>query len=298
MTHNNPLISVIIPIYNVEEYLAECLESVIRQTYKHIEVLCVIDGSKDNSQAIAEKYATSDSRLNVILQENQGLSGARNTGINVAKGDYIFLLDSDDWLVDNALENLIDASLKHSKHIVSGGIISFEHDTKVEAPYKKNRKTGALTLSGTNFFSVEVMAWNKLYHKSVFEGRRFTPKLIHEDEDFYWRTMPYYRDVFAIPQDIIFYRKRSNSIMSNKRRDEQYQENYITIIDAAFQERAKHKDLNFAFRKCAIKYLHQLKAKQAPFEKYETHIRVKYQLSDSLYTKLVTTLVKATQIST
>ena len=86
MTHNNPLISVIIPIYNVEEYLAECLESVIRQTYKHIEVLCVIDGSKDNSQTIAEKYAASDSRLNVILQENQGLSGARNTGLDVAKG--------------------------------------------------------------------------------------------------------------------------------------------------------------------------------------------------------------------
>lgn len=96
--NEQPLISVIIPVYNVEEYLAQCLDSVIDQTYANLEIICINDGSKDSSREILEQYAQKDSRIIVIDQENQGLSGARNTGLTHTHGKYVMFVDSDDWI--------------------------------------------------------------------------------------------------------------------------------------------------------------------------------------------------------
>jgi glycosyltransferase involved in cell wall biosynthesis/exopolysaccharide biosynthesis predicted pyruvyltransferase EpsI len=107
-----PLVTVIIPVYNVESFLSKCLESVIHQTYKNLEIICVNDGSTDNSLSILQHYRGKDSRLNVISQKNAGLSAARNTALRVATGDYILFLDSDDWLDTNALSILVEKSEK------------------------------------------------------------------------------------------------------------------------------------------------------------------------------------------
>ena len=97
-------ISVIIPVYNVENYLEESLDSIINQTFTDLEIICVNDGSTDNSPSILNNYANKDSRINIINQENKGLSAARNSGLDVATGDYIYFFDSDDILELTALE--------------------------------------------------------------------------------------------------------------------------------------------------------------------------------------------------
>ena len=99
-------ISVVLPVYNVANYLRKCLDSLINQTFEDFEVICVNDGSTDLSLGILEGYALSDSRFKIISQKNQGLSGARNTGIQHIQGEYVLFVDSDDWLEDNALEEL------------------------------------------------------------------------------------------------------------------------------------------------------------------------------------------------
>ncbi len=100
-------VSVIIPVYQAEKYLTKCLESILNQTYENIEVILIDDGSKDNSLAICNKYKELDSRVFVIKQGNSGVSKARNVGINSAKGDYVFFVDSDDWIENNTLEKLV-----------------------------------------------------------------------------------------------------------------------------------------------------------------------------------------------
>ena len=102
-----PLISVIIPVYGVEKYIAQCLESVINQTYKNLEIIVVNDGTKDRSAEIAKKYAAQDSRIKVYDFENGGISVARNRGLEIATGDYISYIDSDDWLDKRMYETLL-----------------------------------------------------------------------------------------------------------------------------------------------------------------------------------------------
>lgn len=104
---NTPLVSIVIPVYNVELYLRECLDSVISQTYHNLEIICVNDGSPDNSLSILEEYAAKDSRIRIISQENAGISVARNTGMDVATGEYIYFLDSDDYIALEMVERCV-----------------------------------------------------------------------------------------------------------------------------------------------------------------------------------------------
>ena len=113
-----PLISIIIPVYNVEKYLAQCLDSVIHQTYANLEIICVNDGSKDSSRKILEQYGQTDSRIIVIDQKNQGLSGARNTGLTYVHGKYVMFVDSDDWIELETCEEAVKAAENHHADMV------------------------------------------------------------------------------------------------------------------------------------------------------------------------------------
>ena len=126
-----PLISVIIPVYGVEKYISQCLESVINQTYKNIEVIVINDGTKDNSASIAKEYSKQDFRVKVYDFENSGLSAARNRGVSLAKGDYIAFLDSDDYVAPNMYEELINNALKTDADIV----LSLIHISEPTRPY-------------------------------------------------------------------------------------------------------------------------------------------------------------------
>ena len=106
-------VSIIVPVYNVEKYLSKCLESLINQTLKDIEIICVNDGSTDNSLSILKEYANKDSRIKIIDKQNEGVSVARNTGIEVATGEYLIFVDSDDYLVENACEKALN-TIEHN----------------------------------------------------------------------------------------------------------------------------------------------------------------------------------------
>ena len=112
------LISVIIPIYNTEQYLKECLDSVCSQSYKDIEIICINDGSTDNSEEITRSYAQQDKRIKLISQKNQGLSITRNNGVSQAQGEYLFFLDSDDTIEQNAIETLYNRAERTQADIV------------------------------------------------------------------------------------------------------------------------------------------------------------------------------------
>ena len=115
---NNPVVSVIIPVYNVEKYLEECIDSVLAQTYQNIEIILVDDGSTDSSGLICDRYAEKNTNISVIHQKNSGLSAARNSGLNKANGDYIYFLDSDDYISADAIEKLFSIAENDKSDIV------------------------------------------------------------------------------------------------------------------------------------------------------------------------------------
>ena len=121
MSLKNPIVSVIVPIYNVESYLSQCLDSILKQSFVDFEVIMVDDGSKDKSGVICDEYAAKDSRINVFHQSNQGVSKARNVALNHAKGEYVIFMDADDfWYVDTCLETLVNEALRTGADIVRG----------------------------------------------------------------------------------------------------------------------------------------------------------------------------------
>ncbi|KGY07464.1 glycosyltransferase family 2 protein [Vibrio sinaloensis] len=295
MSNTTPLISIIIPIYNVEDYLRKTLDSVLVQTYQNLEILCVLDSPTDNSERIAFEYQQRDSRIRLIHQDNQGVSVARNNGMDQAKGDYFFFLDSDDWLINNAIELLVEAALQTKCLVTSGGIINVDETTQTQSVYNRKRKTGHLTLTGKHFFDLEVVVWNKLYHRSTCEDIRYVPGLIHQDEEFYWQFFARNQNAYAIEEDVIYYYRRGNSITTTKRKtNEKYQLNYLTVIKNAYNLLSSRPDLKYQFRKRAIKYLRKIQSKNAPCGIYQEHIAKEYGLRDDFLTKLKTNLIKLT----
>lgn len=178
------LISVIIPVYKVEKYLRQCIESIISQTYTNLEIILVDDGSPDSCGDICDEYALNDSRIKVIHQENKGLSGARNTGIDASQGDYLCFVDSDDLVTPNYCQVLYDL-LKNNEYDFSVcGTYRFEDGDKpepktVDSKCKiwKNKEFLKEQINKNSEFGV----WNKLYRRSVFSKMRFAEGRLNED---------------------------------------------------------------------------------------------------------------------
>ena len=115
---NSMLISIIVPVYNAEEYLPKCIDSIRSQTYENIEIICINDGSEDKSQTILERYSMQDSRIRVFTQKNKGVSSARNLGISKMRGEYVLFVDSDDWLDENVCESAVGEAVQYSADVV------------------------------------------------------------------------------------------------------------------------------------------------------------------------------------
>ncbi|HFI0040069.1 TPA: glycosyltransferase family 2 protein [Streptococcus suis] len=180
-----PLISVIIPIYNVEKYLARCLNSVVHQTYTNLEIILINDGTPDGSVAIAEAYQEKDKRIKLLHQENAGLSEARNTGIAAATGDYIAFLDSDDWLELDAYEYLLQLLVAHDADISIGGIRRTEvvvsetsSENRVEHLTQKEYAQRYFKIGSQE---IHYYVWNKLYRRDVVIGVKQPKGLYAED---------------------------------------------------------------------------------------------------------------------
>lgn len=171
-----PLITVIVPVYNVEKYLRRCLDSIIRQTYQNLEILCIDDGSIDNSGEICEQYVARDARIKVIHQENQGLSTARNKGLDTATGEYIAFVDSDDYIAADVLEQLYQSAVSSDATCVICGYNCVDSNGSILSTYSVHsvqQYSGVESLrrhyyhaSGEENF---VTVWGKLFCKSYFQ---------------------------------------------------------------------------------------------------------------------------------
>ncbi len=182
------LITIIIPVYMVELYLDRCLNSIVSQTYKNLEIILVDDGSKDNCPTICDCWAEKDKRIRVIHRENGGLSAARNSGIDAAKGEYLAFVDSDDFVSTEFIEVLYQACKQTGSQIaqcryeyVDGDVMTKDKEEVTEPTEVFSGKEMIKGMSWRDG-AYNVVAWNKLYHKSVFEGVRYPEGRIHEDE--------------------------------------------------------------------------------------------------------------------
>lgn len=228
------LISIIVPVYNTENYLEKCLYSLVNQTYKNIEIIIIDDGSTDNSMNIIQKFVLADNRVKVISQKNQGLSGARNTGMNNANGDYIMFIDSDDWIEIDTCEKAINASEKYNADVVFWSYIKEFSDLqkdnylfdKTEIIWsEKNinqlsrRMVGLVGDELANPQSIDnlVTAWGKLYKKSVIGDVRFTDTKIIGTEDALFNIEVFLgiNSAVYIPDLLSHYRKDNESSLTH-----------------------------------------------------------------------------------
>lgn len=214
--------SIVIPVYNVAQYLMQCIDSVLNQTYVCFEAICINDGSTDNSLSVLNNYAKADNRVKIINQENKGLSAARNAGIRAAKGDYIFFLDSDDWLEPNTLNVLHDA-IDGEDMISFNGRRYFEDGT-IETPDKGIKEK---ELTGWDYYNKYALVSRKFHFVCVvlrlyrrhflLENRlNFEEGLLHEDNLFTPVACYYAGRVKVIPDILYVYRIRSGSITQTK----------------------------------------------------------------------------------
>lgn len=180
------LLSVIIPVYNVEEYLVRCVDSILAQTYEKLEVILVDDGSKDASGSICDDFAAKDPRVKVIHQKNGGLSRARNAGIEAASGEYITFVDSDDWIEADAYEHLLDLMEKYQVKLVCGGNFDVDGETGNKTLGLTPKKEEVLTAEefvGRMFLwdGFDSSACDKIYHRSLLDTFRYPEGKVCED---------------------------------------------------------------------------------------------------------------------
>lgn len=213
---NSKKISIIIPIYNVEKYLAEAIKSAINQTYKNLEIILVDDGSKDNSGKIADEYASIDDRIRVIHKQNGGLSDARNAGMEIATGDYMMFVDSDDLLTPEACEIFLNKIENENADYVIGNYINCDEEGSLwEKPIFDTEKYHEFKLDikdyTDSFFIMNSSACNKMFRREFIEnlGLRFQVGLPAEDAIFTTYCFIKSSNVFYIPDIVYVYRQRN-----------------------------------------------------------------------------------------
>lgn len=209
------MVSVIVPIYNVEEYLEECLESIRNQTYTNIEVILVNDGSTDGSIEICERFCQQDNRFKLLTQENQGLSSARNRGVKESIGEYIMFVDSDDVVKENIVEVLF-FYMNSDVDIVECQITRCKDELVENKPTSimfKGESTEAI-LKSIEFKEVKFCAFTKLYRRELVEKVPFLEGYIYEDVYTGMNYLKYIRKMVAVDLKGYYYRVRPNSIMT------------------------------------------------------------------------------------
>lgn len=217
---NDIKVSVIIPVYNVEQYLEKCLDSIINQTLKEIEIICINDGSKDKSLNILQEYQRKDSRIKVIDKANEGVSIARNTGINAAVGDYISFIDADDWIQEDFLKELYDTAKAYNSDIACGNIIRVCNNKKRNKLIytKKDYSNDPDIKNSLTKIPIYNFVWNKIYKRETLaaSGVKFPEGRVYEDIIWSIQTVYYLNGVVTVPEAIYYYRKNKKSIMSTK----------------------------------------------------------------------------------
>jgi len=212
------LISVIVPVYKVEDYLCQCIDSILMQTYSTFELILINDGSPDRCGDICDAYAASDIRIKVIHQENRGLSAARNVGIKICRGEYLTFIDSDDYVNKYYLENLYRAA-KSSK---SDLVVCQYRKVKGEQIFSGEKETGTVTVLGKQDFletmlkgkAFNIHAWGKLYKTTLFSQLCYPEGKLFEDMGLTYKVVEQCQQSAYLQAELYYYRMREGSIMN------------------------------------------------------------------------------------
>lgn len=219
----NPVISIIVPVYNVEIYIRKCLDSILNQTFKDFELILIDDGSPDMCGVICDEYKNTDSRIIVIHQRNSGISMARNAGLNIAKGKFIAFVDSDDYIHNQMYEIMLSAIIKYSADIVICDYYNINE--------KKNQMINNINTDSCDFrilssfedkrkfiyidkYLTSVLAWNKLFKRKLFENIRFPEGRIYEDEATLFKPLYFANRIAYTDSRLYYYVHHDNSITS------------------------------------------------------------------------------------
>ena len=231
------LISVIVPVYNVEKYLDECVESILAQTYSNFEVLLVDDGSTDSSGRMCDDWANKDSRIRVFHQKNQGLSATRNNGINFAKGELLYFIDSDDYIDKNLFSDCIDSFSKHDVEIVVFGTTKVADGKSLSTSDVKDFKKTSNMVALVELFKGDLNNYTcgKMYKKEIFADITFPVGYHFEDIGTIYKTFLAAENVYFLNKSYYYYRTNPNSIvgrMSDK-----------SLADLFSMRKARHDDM-------------------------------------------------------
>ncbi|MDR0546300.1 MAG: glycosyltransferase [Dysgonamonadaceae bacterium] len=212
------IISVIIPCFNGEKYIAQCIENVLDQTYKQLEIIVINDGSTDKSTEIAEKYSD---KIKIVHQKNSGLAASRNVGIDTASGDYIHFLDVDDWLNLQYYEEMMKAVSLTNAEIAVGGVINEIRQKRTQIYENQNIAMtidDKLTLTNVGKYGY---AWRYLFKTNFLKENnlRFEEGRLIEDLAFSLQAVYFANKIVSVPNAVYTYKYRENSIMSNRDKD-------------------------------------------------------------------------------
>lgn len=230
----NDLISLIVPVYNVEKYLDKCLETITSQTYSNIEIILIDDGSTDLSGEKCDKWGQKDNRVRVIHKKNGGLSSARNAGIDIAKGKYISFIDSDDYIDTNMIETLLNIINNYKAEIaICNRYYVFENEKKYIRYDDKitdlvmNSENAIFELNNFKYF--DMSAWAKIYDKRLFEDIRFPVDKLSEDYYIMYLLLDKATNIVYHSKPLYYYVQRVGSISKNKKIN-------FDFIEAAYQQ--------------------------------------------------------------
>lgn len=276
---NNDLISVIVPIYNVEKYLKRCVDSIINQTYKNLEIILVDDGSPDNCPKICDEYKKKDNRIKVIHKKNGGLSDARNVAIDIAQGQYLTFIDSDDYVESNYVEILYDTLKKYQvKLVIADNLIEYDNGKTIcNSSYTDYVLTEKETLEKMLWGERDLDngAWTKLYDKSLFKCIRYPVGRWYEDTATTYKIFDKCDRIAIISFPIYHYLKRSDSITQCKFNEKKL-ELIISTKEMTDFVRNKYPELSTACnRKLLWSYLSTLSQLATSTEK---NIKIKKEL--------------------
>lgn len=257
LLNRNELISVIVPVYKVENFLEECLISILDQTYSNFELILVDDGSPDSCGKICDEYQKKDSRIKVIHKTNGGLSDARNVGMKIAEGEYWTFIDSDDMVSEDYLEVLMRTAQQYDADIVQGdytsdkNLLGKTYSDAVEVFTRDEAMVSFLRLG-----SVHVSAWAKLYKKSCFINIEYPKGRINEDNLTIYKNIWNSKNIVCIKKYIYYYRINNESIMHSTLSSKRFEvlsfqeefEKYLNDKVYLFKQEMRYSQIRMAVR--------------------------------------------------